>query len=75
MGPLQRVKLGLTIPKLVARGVKLKAAGVDVTAENLMGDWLGENGATAGVGADWDSILAFIEKLLPIILKLIELFS
>jgi hypothetical protein len=75
MGPLQRMKLGLTIPQLVARGRKLKAAGVDVTAEALMGDWLGDNGAAAGVGADWDAILAFIEKLLPIILKLIELFS
>lgn len=75
MGPLQRAKLGLTIPQLVARGKKLKAAGVEVTAESLMSDWLGDNGAALGAGADWDAILAFIEKLLPIILQLIALFS
>lgn len=75
MGPFQRVKLGLTIPQLTTRARKLKAAGQPVTAETLMGDWMGENGMAAGVGADWDEILAFIEKLLPIILKLIELFS
>ena len=75
MGPLQRAKLGLTIPQLTLRARKLRAAGKEVTAEALMEDWMGEHGAAAGVGADWDSILAFIEKLLPIILKLIELFS
>lgn len=31
--------------------------------------------ADNAVAIDWDAILAFIEKLIPLILKLIELFS
>jgi len=35
----------------------------------------GADGEPDLIGVDWDSLLAFIEKLIPLILQLIELFS
>ena len=44
----------------------------DIVIDDLMGD---EPGAWRNVSApDWDAILAFITKLLPLILQIIALF-
>jgi hypothetical protein len=45
----------------------------DIVMDDLMGD---EPHAFQQLGApDWDAILAFIEKLLPLILKIIAMFG
>ena len=77
----KRRKLGLTIPKIAVTAKALKEAGeldglsreeiAEAIADEIMG---ASPRAFAELGVDWDSVLAFIEKLLPIILQLIAMF-
>lgn len=84
LGLLRRRRLGLTVGQLLPIVRDLKARGlIDddnpsaaavAVAAHLHGvdpAWQAE----AKVGADWDAILDFIERLIPLILKLIALFG
>lgn len=78
---IQRRKMGLTIVNCARVAAKLRKAGTlsedaDVAAAQIAAELAGENPkAFQAAGADWGAILAFIEKLLPLILQLIALFG
>ena len=77
-------RLGVTVLNVRRRARQMAKAGEitadmsgeqirDIVLDDLMGD---EPHAFQNLGApDWDSILAFIEKLLPLILKIIAMFG
>jgi hypothetical protein len=75
------MEMGLTFPNMLRVAKQLKASGelsedADVAAAQIAAALAGENPkAFAGPGIDWDAILAFIEKLLPLILQIISIFS
>lgn len=78
----KRRQAGVTVRNLVKAGKELKAAGAleglsdsEVAAALLSKVTRGNEEVLADPSFDWDSILSFIEKLLPLILKLIDLFS
>ena len=76
-------RMGLTVLNVRRRARQMAIAGEitadmshdqirDIVIDDLMGD---EPGAWRNVSApDWDAILAFITKLLPLILQIIALF-
>lgn len=78
----QRRDMGLTLVNLTRKAKQLKDAGVitddddarDVAIE--IGDLLFADNpkAFADPQINWDDVLAFIEKLIPLILKIIALF-
>jgi hypothetical protein len=78
---IQRRKMGLTIANCARAAAKLRKAGTlsddaDVAAAQIAAELAGENPkAFQAAGADWGAILAFIERILPIILQLIALFG
>lgn len=77
-------RLGVTVLNVRRRARQMVMAGEitddmsaeqirDIVLDDLMGD---EPHAFQQLGApDWDAILAFIEKLLPLILKIIAMFG
>lgn len=77
-------KMGLTVLNVRRRARQMAIAGEitsdmsgeqirDIVIDDLMGE---EPGAWRNVGApDWDSIIAFITKLLPLILQLLAIFG
>jgi len=77
-------RLGVTVLNVRRRTRQMAAAGEitadmpadrirDIIIDDLMGD---EPHAFQQLGApDWDAIIAFIEKLLPLILKIIAMFG
>jgi hypothetical protein len=77
----QRRELGLTIPNIARTAKRLKQAGElsedpDVAAAQIAAALAGENlQAFDDPSIDWTAILAFIEKLLPLILQIISIFS
>jgi hypothetical protein len=77
----ERRDMGLTIPAMVKAAKKLKKAGAlssdpDIAASQILNELIAANPkAFAKPGIDWEGILAFIEKLLPIILKFISIFG
>jgi len=78
----ERRKLGLTFKKIRKTVRKLKAAGdldgMDnaAIAATVMDRLAADNPKLLGIkDFDWDALLAFIEKLLPIILQLIAIFG
>ncbi len=75
----QRAELGLTPGKLAQRLKTLRDSG-EIDAQSSDGEIAAA--LTASIHkdhpkakVDWDAILAFIEKLIPLILQIIELFS
>jgi hypothetical protein len=76
-------RMGLTVLNVRRRARQMAIAGEitvdmshdqirDIVIDDLMGE---EPGAWRNVGApDWDAIIAFITKLLPLILQIIALF-
>ena len=76
-------RMGLTVLNVRRRARQMAIAGEitadmpheqirDIVIDDLMGD---EPGAWRNVSApDWDAIIAFITKLLPLILQIIALF-
>jgi hypothetical protein len=86
LGLLQRRRLGLTIPDLVPVVKELQAQGqltgepsVDaVTVANVLIAKQPQE-YQAAAGRDWqaffEALIAFLEKLLPLILQLIALFA
>ncbi len=78
----ERIRLGLTIPNMVRKAKELRAAGTldtenpDIAAAQIAAAIAADNPkAYAEPGIDWEGILAFIERLLPLILQLISIFS
>ena len=77
----QRRKMGLTLGNCLRVARRLKQDGrlsddEDVAAGQIAAELAGENTAAFNeAGVDWDSILAFIEKLLPLILQLLAIFG
>lgn len=77
-------KMGLTVLNVRRRARQMAMAGEitsdmppeqirDIVIDDLMGE---EPGAWRNVGApDWDAIIAFITKLLPLILQLLAIFG
>jgi hypothetical protein len=77
----QRREMGLTLANCLRTAKKLKQAGVlsddpDVASGQIAAELAGENPkAFADPSLDWDAILEFIEKLLPLIMPLIAIFG
>jgi hypothetical protein len=79
----QRLKLGLTVANITEIAKTLKAEGEidENTSHSEIAAAIAVRLATknsdefAAVGLDLDTVIQFIERLLPLILKLIELFS
>lgn len=78
----QRRDMGLTIVnitqetrKMMAEGVISKSTPKDEVAELVLERLVFQNPRAFGEASiDWDAVLAFIEKLLPLILTIIGLF-
>jgi hypothetical protein len=72
----QRRSMGLTLGDMLAAARDLRAAGAPVTAEAIRDHLASQRPqAFAPQAPNWDNILAFIERLLPLILKLMDLFA
>lgn len=78
----KRRKLGVTIRNLLRVTKELRAAGelegLDESeiAARVLEEIIQDNPAVfADPGFDFDAILEFIEKLLPLILRIIDMFS
>ena len=75
----QRRELGLTIPSMVRAARKLGKRlhpDPDIASAQILQELVAENPkAFAKPGINWEAILAFIEKLLPIILQIISIFA
>lgn len=78
---IQRQKMGLTFGNCLRVARQLKKAGTlsedaDVAAAQIAAELAKENPkafeSTSAV--DWDAILAFIEKLIPLIMQIISMF-
>jgi hypothetical protein len=75
-----RKQLGVTFPNMIKAARELTAEGEDVTSAAILATILDDVDDAAlqssdVAGADWDKILDFIERLIPLILRLIEIFS
>ena len=87
IGFIERRKLGLTFGNALRVARKLHAEGALVTddpqmaAAQVAAAMVAENPAAfqAAAGADWgtffEQLIAFFEKIMPLILKLIEIFG
>jgi hypothetical protein len=82
IGIRKRRELGLTVKNIREVTKRLKDSGELDGLDNaaiaaaVLDEIVQANPQLAqDPGVDWDSILAFIERLLPLILKLIDLFS
>lgn len=81
IGLIERRRLGLTTANMVRAARELKTEGAwpaDAKAQSqaILAKLIDENPDAYLVPAiDWDGLLAFIERLIPLILKLIELFG
>jgi hypothetical protein len=82
MSRRERRRLGVTFGKCLRAARELKKAGelsddsetaAAQIAAKLAADKPGDFAKLSAV--DWDAIIAFIEKLIPLILQLIEIFS
>ena len=78
----QRRAMGITIRNIRKHVAAMKKAGeLDpddhaATAAQVLNRLVGENPrAFADPGVDWDGLLAFIERLIPLILRIMEIFS
>lgn len=77
----ERREMGLTVLNIAQVARELKQSG-DIDAQTSQAEIAAaiaiklesKNPQAFGAGVDWDAILAFIERLLPLILKLIALF-
>lgn len=72
-----RRQLGITIRGIRLAAKELREDGREITSQAVLETIIDQN-PTAWAnkpGIDWDAIIAFIEKLLPLILKFIEIFS
>lgn len=81
LGLLQRRRMGLTLLGLAPIVKQIKQEGlVDmddhaaVAAEVMQRKLASGDRVWAEAGIDWDAVLEFIEKLIPLILQLISLF-
>ena len=78
---VQRRKLGLTLGNCLRSARKLRRSGElsddpDIAAGQIAADLAGENPSAFGdPGIDFEAILAFIERLLPLIMQLISIFG
>lgn len=78
---LERRRLGLTIAKLLPAAKKAIAKGVDPKDEDALAAAIlaqrvqDDPQAWKAQAVDWDAVLAFITKLLPLLLQLIALFG
>ena len=81
LGLIQRRKLGLTLANVLQTAAKLKKDGKlsddeDVATGQIAAAMALKNpSAYAEAALDWEKILAWIEKILPIILQLISIFG
>lgn len=87
IGVLERRKLGLTFGNALRITRKLQADGTliaddpQAAAAQVAAAMVAENPGAfkAAAGADWEeffnALVAFIEKMMPLILQLIEIFS
>lgn len=86
LGLLDRRRLGLTLPALIPVVKELQAAGVlsgdPSTDAAAVAQYLLEKNEQLyreAAGRDWqaffEALLAFLEKVIPLILKLISLFG
>lgn len=72
----ERRAMGLTISGIAQAARELKASGEPVTADAIREKLASKNpSAYAPQAMNWENILAFIERLLPLILKLMDLFA
>ena len=78
----QRRKLGVTLRNLIKVTKELRAAGEleglddSEVAAKVLQEIIQDNPTAFGdPGFDFDSILELIEKFLPLIMKIIEMFS
>jgi hypothetical protein len=84
MGMVDRRRLGVTFISVLKAAKKVTAnpdflptSRRDI-AESILEEIIGKNlpqAREAEPGIDWDGLLAFIEKLLPIILQLLAIFG
>jgi len=79
---IQRRKMGLTFGNCLRVARQLKKDGTlseddDVAAAQIAAELAKENpkGFEGTTAIDWDAILAFIEKLLPLIMQIISMFA
>lgn len=78
----QRLDMGLTLGNMIQAAKELKKAGQPVTAEAIASH-IAESKANGKAIANaiqtkavnWDNILAFVEKLLPLVLQIIQMFA
>jgi hypothetical protein len=71
---LLQIRLAMLSPSVRARAEDLVV--MDLAASGIEGVYtLGADGKIDRSSIDWDQLLAFIEKLIPIILDLIKLFA
>jgi len=77
MNSFQARRMGITLPKMIGAARRIRGRGDEVTSEAVLHELLGDAEVTANLNAamDWESILDFIERLLPLILKIIDLFT
>lgn len=87
IGLIERRKLGLTFTNALRTARRLKAEGVLIeddpheAAAQVAAAMVAENPAAfkAAAGADWESffaqLIAFFEKIMPLILQLITIFG
>jgi hypothetical protein len=78
MNVAKRIRLGITLPNLIAKAQELKADNKEVTPESLLSAMLDDpqvSGALKGDldGLDWEALLDFVIKFLPLILKIVAL--
>ena len=78
----QRRKLGFTVRNLIKATKELKAAGEldglgqsEISAAVLTKMIEGNTELLSDASFDWESILSFIERIMPLILKLIAIFG
>ena len=71
---LLQIRLAMLSPSVRARAEDLVV--MDLAASGIEGVYtLGADGKIDRASIDWDQLLSFIEKLIPIILDLIKLFA
>ena len=71
----KKLKKRVGIRKLVRAARAVKDRGEEVNAVNIMLQLADDMDADDLKGFDWDGLLDFIERLIPLIVKLIDLFS
>ena len=70
-----RLRVASLSPAFVARAQELAVLQMSASGDDLGDLPIGDDGKIEVNRIDWENLLAFIERLIPLILRLIDLFS